>query len=171
MKTVLFIGTHNVIRSKYAEAYFNYMVNKNRVPGGGRLSDEYVAISKGTYIGQGRLPRFKALWNNAINSKYHTPHANKLRFNDFIDADFVIGMYEEEIRPQLFYKTTPNVMRKVKGTWSANQAIDVEYWRVPNLLGTGDCQDGCELDDPREIISNIEFNVEMLIDRIDTLVS
>ena len=163
---MLFIGTHNVFRSKYAEAYFNYMCRKNRKPGGGTLSDEYIATSKGTYIGQGRLPRFKALWHENVSAACHTPHANKLRYSDVVGADIIIGMYEPEIRPQLFYETSVVVTKRVRGTWSPADTTSAEYWRVPNLVGTGDCSDGCEIDDPYEIASLIEFNVELLLDNI-----
>ena len=168
MKTVLFIGTHNVFRSKYAEAYFNYMASKNRKKGGGKLSDEFHAISKGTYIGQGRLPRFKAIWHDKILSSHHTPHANKLRYSDVIGAGIIIGMYEAEIRPQLFYETTNVVTRRVRGTWVPMDLTGVEYWRIPNLIGTGDCADGSELDDPRDITALVEYNVEMLMDNLNS---
>lgn len=152
MKTVLFIGTHGVFRAKYAEAYFNY-----KFAGTG-----YTAISRGTCPRQGRKPRFRPAWNENITLKHYAPYARKLQFNDLSDADLKFGMYGVENRPQLFYES----LKKCSGTWLSSDAVDVEYWRVPNLVGTGDSVDGYEMDDPREIISLIEFNVDSLADQI-----
>jgi protein-tyrosine-phosphatase len=170
VKTILFIGTHNVFRSKYAEAYFNHMVRKKRLPGRDNLGSKVIAISRGTYIGQGRLARFRALWADGISTDCYTPHASKLRYNDLAGADAVFGVYEEEIKPQLFYEPSTVVPRKVRGSWAPMDATEVEYWRCPNLVGTGDCLDGGEVDDPREITGIIEYNVELLVDNIENYI-
>ena len=156
MKTVLFIGTHGVYRSKYAEAYFNSIAKNS----------PYTAISRGTWMRQGRYPRFKRAWNENIQSRHHKPYASKLQYLDLHFADIKIGMYEPENRPQLEYTTSTTVAKKTSGTWSVFDAMEVEYWKVPNLLGTGDCEDGNEVDDPYKIIDIIEYYVDELVSKL-----
>jgi protein-tyrosine-phosphatase len=166
MNTILFVGTHNVFRSKYAEAYFNYIAGKVKIKTGGTLGDRITAVSRGTYIKQGRFPRFTPLWDSSNITAYY-PTASKLRYFDIINATAIFGMYEPEQRPQLGKYKTPAVQNVVRGDWSPEDVVNVEYWRIPNLIGSGNCTDGSELDDPREIIGLIEYNVELLIDNID----
>jgi len=165
MKTVLFIGTHGVFRSKYAEAYFNCLTEKVKVDGG-KLGNDWVAKSRGTSLKQGRQARFHPIWDDKVKPKHYSQYSSKLQYLDFAEATKVIGMYEPEIKPQLFKETSPNMPHHIIGSWSPSDAIQTEYWRIPNLMGTGTCTDGAEMSDPREIISQIEYNVELLIDEL-----
>lgn len=167
MKRILFVGTHNVIRSKYAEAYFNYMAEKKKIQSRVKLEDRVIAHSRGTHLVHGRMPRFRQGWCSDIKPKHYCPYAKKLQYNDLSVSDLVIGMYEPELRPQLLNEGSQYLTTKVKGHWAPDQCVDVEYWRVPGFLGNETFSDGNEFDDPRELLNNIEYNVELLIDRLD----
>lgn len=157
MKTVLFIGTHGVFRSKYAEAYFNSVASN--IP--------YTAVSRGTWMKQGRYPRFKQAWDSKIQTRHYMPFASKLQYLDLSQADIKIAMHDPENRPQLEYTITPLVKTKTNGTWSMFDAMRVEYWKVPNLIGTSDCLDGNELDDPHTILDLIEYYVDELVESLE----
>ena len=184
MKQVLFICTGNIYRSKYAEAYFNYIAEQtpmfftsiaavsasdleksNIIP----LSNYFKAVSRGTMCDQhgakcGTPPVSTELWNKNIKSSHYEPGSIKLTENDLNSSEIIIGMYEPEHKPQVGMEKTGTSPYVPEGNWKPEWANSIQYWMVPDQHRWGEVLDFHLPAD--EGLRMIEENVRDLVKRL-----
>lgn len=174
MKTVLFIGTFNVLRSKYAEAYFNYCAENTvtTLPDGGeqKLSERYCAISRGTRLdGRKKYPAHKKKWDPGISYSHYDPCARKLCHAELRDPCHIIAMYEPEHFPHISRQPTAYSPKHISGDWNPSFAESITYWNIPDLVGATTCLDDKHADTIEELRDEVEQGVMELIKKLARL--
>ena len=95
LRTVLFICTGNVYRSRYAEAYFNHLARRESLPlraFSRGLRVELVEVDISPYT-------IEALERRGIGRDMTAPGRRNLTVDDLERADLVVALRESEHRP------------------------------------------------------------------------
>jgi protein-tyrosine-phosphatase len=183
MKQVLFICTGNIYRSKYAEAYFNYVAEQTpmfftSIAGVGAadlekslpipLANYFKAASRGTMCDQngakcGTPAVSTEFWDKNIKPSHYEAGSTKLTENDLNSSEIIIGMYEPEHKPQIGMKKTEISPDIPKGNWNPEWAEKIQYWMTPDQHRWGEVLDFHLPAD--EGLRMIEKNVRDLIKR------
>jgi protein-tyrosine phosphatase len=123
MKKVLFICTGNFYRSRFCEALFNYLSEKNNLEWSAfsrglsvELANDAVIEHKGEISGH-TADRLKSL---GISLEYTGGHRTPLEESDLVGADLIYAAMEEEHRPMI---------REQFPEWEDT----VNYWPIGDL--------------------------------------
>ena len=140
LKRVLFICTGNFYRSRYAEAYFNYLVSKRGVK-------EWEAFSRGlaTELAQGLISTHTVvrLEKNKIPLVHCSEKPVQLAEEDLHSAQEIIALKREEHLP---------MMQNLFSDW----ALRINYWDVHDL----------DYAPPEVALPQIEVLVTSLLDKL-----
>lgn len=142
MNRVLFICTGNIYRSRYAEAYFNYLAHQRGLP------LEAFSRGLGIHLVTDRISPFakRRLEQKGIPLHHTGPERAVLAEEDLRSANVIVALKESEHRP---------MMEEQFPAWAG----EITYWRVSDLD---------EWDDERAL-SEIEERVRVLLKGLQSL--
>jgi protein-tyrosine phosphatase len=141
MNRVLFLCSGNYYRSRFAEHFFNWLAENNRLKW--RADSRGLTADASNNIGS--ISRFavEALKARGIPLNSHARYPQQATEDDLNEADLVIALKEAEHRP---------VITALFPQW----ADQIEYWHIDDLDGAG----------PDEALPLLELQVRALAARL-----